>query len=110
KCSMNVTCKNPASRYRGRKSGSGLRKIVARSGRRFFKLSRGEMTISIPVLQNRTLLRLALMAAAILLAFWMDGLVADLFAKPIRSGQVRATLTNLRCWGEGPTLVMVAVG
>ncbi|MFO0945836.1 MAG: phosphatase PAP2 family protein [Planctomycetota bacterium] len=61
-------------------------------------------------IRARGLATFLICAVAIALSFLLDGWVADQFAKPIRSGQVRAVLTNLRIWGEGATLLIISIG
>lgn len=58
----------------------------------------------------RGALGLLLAALAVAVSLVGDEWVAEQFAKPIRSGQVRAVLTSLRIWGEGATLLIISLG
>lgn len=49
-------------------------------------------------------------AALFAIALWFDAAVAKFFSHPLRSGQLNSILASLRCWGEGPTLVLLALG
>lgn len=49
-------------------------------------------------------------AALFAIALWFDAAVAEFFSRPLRSGQLNSILASLRCWGEGPTLVLLALG
>lgn len=49
-------------------------------------------------------------ALALFLAFQLDHWWADLLRQPISSGQTKAVLRAMRCWGEGATLVILATG
>jgi membrane-associated phospholipid phosphatase len=54
--------------------------------------------------------KLVLFAVALALAFQWDQWAADQLAKPISSGQTKAVLRAMRCWGEGATLVVLSAG
>lgn len=43
-------------------------------------------------------------------SFRLDQPVAEFLARPIRSGQLKAVLRAMRCWGEGATLAVVSLG
>lgn len=65
------------------------------------------------VFLNRHATRLVIgviLVAIIPLVFLLDGYVAEFLARPIKSGQVKAALAALRCWGEGITVVFLAAG
>lgn len=51
-----------------------------------------------------------LMMSAIVGAVCLDGWVVYQINRPTQSGQIKAILRALRCWGEGPTLVILALG
>lgn len=58
----------------------------------------------------RPLLGVTAFAAAMAVAFRMDLAVAELLAQPISSGQTKAVLRAMRCWGEGATLFFLVLG
>ena len=43
-------------------------------------------------------------------SFFVDTAIADYLAKPISSGQVKAFMRAMRCWGEAATLIFIALG
>lgn len=54
--------------------------------------------------------RVVVSALAIWLAFQWDDRAVSFLAQPIPSAQTQGALRNLRCWGEGVTVVILSLG
>lgn len=60
--------------------------------------------------KNGIAFRLLIYTTLVVSAFLIDDRAVEFLARPIRSGQLQNILRNLRCWGEGVTVVVLSVG
>lgn len=59
---------------------------------------------------GRALVAVTAVVALVLGSLLLDDGVAEFLAQPIRSGQLQGVLRAMRCWGEGATIVVLALG